>query len=113
MFSGVMSEKPDIHFTIVIPTLNCSQWVENCLSSVCNQSHSSYDVIYIDDASTDGTAEADPGRQTTPQMTQDGPPTIKWLDELVKPMEEFNQPKKGRAFRLAKNSHKDTCEKRY
>jgi glycosyltransferase involved in cell wall biosynthesis len=58
MFSGVMSEKPDIHFTIVIPTLNCSQWVENCLSSVCNQSHSNYDVIYIDDASTDGTAEA-------------------------------------------------------
>jgi len=44
------------HFTIVIPTFNCEAWVSRNLSSVINQNYDEYDIVYIDDHSTDGTA---------------------------------------------------------
>ena len=46
------------HFTIVIPTYNCASWVERNLGSACTQDYTNYDVIYIDDASKDGTPAA-------------------------------------------------------
>jgi|TARA_R110002020_G_scaffold124448_4_gene281426 glycosyltransferase involved in cell wall biosynthesis len=46
------------HFTIIIPTYNCIQWVEKNLESVCTQDYEAYDIVYIDDASPDGTASA-------------------------------------------------------
>ena len=45
------------HFTVVIPAYNCSDWVEKNLSSVLSQEYDNYDVVYIDDASTDDTLE--------------------------------------------------------
>ena len=46
------------HFTIVIPTYNCISWVSKNLDSVCSQQYDDYDIIYVDDASPDGTAAA-------------------------------------------------------
>ena len=45
------------HFTIVVPTYNSVNWVTKNLDSICNQQYDDYDIIYIDDASPDGTAE--------------------------------------------------------
>lgn len=42
-------------FKIIIPSYNNIDWVEYNLASVLNQSYKQYDVLYIDDCSTDGT----------------------------------------------------------
>ena len=42
-------------FKIVIPSYNNSQWVEPNLASILNQTYTNYEVLYIDDASTDNT----------------------------------------------------------
>jgi glycosyltransferase involved in cell wall biosynthesis len=46
------------HFTVIVPTYNCISWVNKNLDSVCGQKYDNYDIIYIDDASPDGTAKA-------------------------------------------------------
>ena len=43
------------HFTIVIPSYNTEKWVKKCLGSSLKQEYDSYDIVYIDDASTDNT----------------------------------------------------------
>lgn len=45
-------------FKIVIPSYNNLNWVEPNIASILNQTYDNYDVLYIDDASTDGTYEA-------------------------------------------------------
>ena len=45
------------HFTIVIPSYNCRNWIQRNLNSACHQEYDNFDIIYIDDASTDSTAE--------------------------------------------------------
>lgn len=42
---------------VVIPSYNNKNWVYQNLTSVLTQDYSSYRIIYIDDASTDGTAD--------------------------------------------------------
>lgn len=44
------------HFTIVVPAYNCEKWAMKNIKSVCNQDYDNYDFIYINDASTDSTA---------------------------------------------------------
>jgi glycosyltransferase involved in cell wall biosynthesis len=44
-------------FKIVIPSYNNSKWVEYNIASILNQTYENYDVLYIDDASVDGTYE--------------------------------------------------------
>ena len=43
------------HFTIVIPAYNCENWVDKNLRSALEQEYENYDVVYVDDASTDNT----------------------------------------------------------
>tara|TARA_R110002074_G_scaffold27201_1_gene79189 strand:+ start:3329 stop:4078 length:750 start_codon:yes stop_codon:yes gene_type:complete len=45
----------DNHFTIVIPSYNNEQWVKKCLGSALGQDYNNYDVVYINDYSTDNT----------------------------------------------------------
>lgn len=42
-------------FKIITPSYNNSEWVEYNLASILNQSYTNYEVLYIDDASTDDT----------------------------------------------------------
>ena len=42
-------------FKIVIPSYNNEKWIEPNLASIVNQSYTNYEVLYIDDCSTDGT----------------------------------------------------------
>jgi glycosyltransferase involved in cell wall biosynthesis len=44
-------------FKIVIPSYNNAEWVEPNLASILNQTYTNYEVLYIDDASTDNTFE--------------------------------------------------------
>lgn len=48
---------PEKPMVIVIASYNNSKWVEENLTSVFKQNYSNYRVIYVDDASTDGTAD--------------------------------------------------------
>lgn len=51
---AVTEQKP---FVIVTPSFNNAKWCEKNLSSVFEQTYSNYRLIYIDDCSTDGTAD--------------------------------------------------------
>lgn len=41
-------------FSILIPVYNCEQYIEDCLESIVSQSGNDYEVIIVDDGSTDG-----------------------------------------------------------
>lgn len=45
------------HFMVAIPSRNNSQWVERCLNSLCSQTYQHWHAIYLNDCSTDNTAQ--------------------------------------------------------
>lgn len=45
------------HFTILIPSYNVEKWVNRNVTSALNQKYDNYDIVYIDDCSTDKTFE--------------------------------------------------------
>jgi len=51
----VPSEKPEV--SIVIPVYNKWQYTLNCLKSIAENTEDDYEVVVVDDASTDATAE--------------------------------------------------------
>ena len=50
-------EKKDYKFSIIIPNFNNDKWLEKCLNSVLNQTYKNYEIILIDDMSTDNSLE--------------------------------------------------------
>lgn len=50
-----MITQPEI--TVVVPAYNCVRYVSECLESILLQSFSNYEIICVDDGSTDATAE--------------------------------------------------------
>lgn len=46
-----------IKYKIIIPSYNNEQWVEANIASILNQTYQNYDVLYINDASTDNTLQ--------------------------------------------------------
>lgn len=44
-------------FSVIIPAYNCERTIERCLRSVIGQSFQDYEVIVVDDGSTDNTGE--------------------------------------------------------
>ena len=45
-------------FTVAIPLYNKKQYISRCLSSVKNQTYTNFDILIIDDGSTDMSNEA-------------------------------------------------------
>lgn len=44
--------------SVLLPVYNATRWIDACLYSLLNQSFSAYEIIVVDDGSTDGTADA-------------------------------------------------------
>lgn len=42
-----------LDLSIIIPVYNCEKYLKRCLNSICNQTVSNFEVIIIDDGSTD------------------------------------------------------------
>jgi glycosyltransferase involved in cell wall biosynthesis len=66
----MVSERP--YFTVVVPAFNAERFLGECLSSVAGQTMKDYEVVLVDDGSTDGTptvmrewAAAHPDRRVT------------------------------------------------
>lgn len=47
------NEAPEI--SLIIPTYNCAEYLPACLDSILNQTYSDYEIVLIDDGSTDST----------------------------------------------------------
>lgn len=45
------------NFSVVIPAFNAEKTIRKCLDSILNQTHCNFEVVVIDDGSTDGTAK--------------------------------------------------------
>ena len=41
--------------SVIIPCYNCEKWIENCLGALENQTYRDFEVICVDDCSTDDT----------------------------------------------------------
>lgn len=46
-----------MRFSIIIPNYNNAEWLDKCLESIMKQTYKNYDVIVIDDCSTDNSVE--------------------------------------------------------
>ena len=44
-------------FRIIIPNYNNSEWLESCINSVLSQTYTNYDLVFIDDVSTDDSVD--------------------------------------------------------
>ena len=47
----------DKTISVIIPAFNAEKYIERCLKSVINQDIDAYEIIVIDDGSTDRTGE--------------------------------------------------------
>ena len=44
-----------IKFSIIVPSFNTEQYIDKCITSVINQCYSNYEILIVDDGSTDQT----------------------------------------------------------
>lgn len=57
MFSHVHDEDPARHFTVVIPAYNAARWISDAITSAATQDPAPFEIIVVDDGSTDGTGD--------------------------------------------------------
>ena len=50
-------KKKNYKFSIIIPNYNNAQYLEKCLDSALNQTYKNYEIIFVDDLSTDNSME--------------------------------------------------------
>ena len=44
-------------FSIVIPVYNAGKYIRRCYKSICSQTYLNYEIVFVDDGSTDNSAE--------------------------------------------------------
>ena len=50
-------EKKDFKIGIIIPNYNYEHTIEKCLTSILNQTYKNFEIIFVDDMSTDNSVE--------------------------------------------------------
>lgn len=50
-------QKKDFFISIIIPNFNYAEWLPKCFNSILNQTYKNYEVIFVDDVSTDNSIE--------------------------------------------------------
>ena len=54
-FEGIRVEKREfVPISVIIPVYNVNQWLDECMESVVTQTFKNFEVILINDGSTDG-----------------------------------------------------------
>lgn len=53
MLKGSQNQYNEIEYSIIIPIYNCEQYLEKCILSVINQHYKNFELILINDGSTD------------------------------------------------------------
>lgn len=53
----VTPSKRDYKIGIIIPNYNYGEWLDKCLTSLVNQTYKNFEIIFIDDMSTDNSVE--------------------------------------------------------
>lgn len=48
-----MIDKSDVKISVIVPVYNCEKFLRKCISSILNQSFKEFELILIDDGSTD------------------------------------------------------------
>lgn len=43
----------EIKFSIIIPVYNCETFIEDCIKSILKQEYNNFEIIVVDDGSTD------------------------------------------------------------
>ena len=46
-----------IDVSIIIPVYNCEEYINRCIDSLINQTYKNFEILIINDGSTDGTLE--------------------------------------------------------
>ena len=52
-----MAGKKENKIAIIVPNCNYSEWLEKCLTSILNQTYKNYEIIFVDDMSTDNSLD--------------------------------------------------------
>ena len=47
----------EFHISVIVPIYNCCAYLEKCLASIAAQTMANFEVILIDDGSSDGSSE--------------------------------------------------------
>ena len=50
-------KKHNYKIGIIVPNYNYQEWIEKCLKSILTQTYTNYEIIFIDDVSTDNSVE--------------------------------------------------------
>lgn len=50
-------KKKNYKFGIIVPNCNYEEWIEKCLNSILSQTYKNYEIIFIDDMSTDNSVK--------------------------------------------------------
>lgn len=50
-------KKENNKIAIIIPNYNYEEWLEKCLTSILNQTYTNYEIIFVDDVSTDNSVK--------------------------------------------------------
>lgn len=60
----------ELLFSVIVPVYNAENYLNNCLDSILNQSYLNYELLIIDDGSTDGSLEICNGYQEKDQRVK-------------------------------------------
>ena len=61
--------KREYKIGIIVPNYNYSEWLDKCLSSIARQTYKNFEVIFVDDCSTDNSIEIASKYQSVMDMT--------------------------------------------